>query len=126
MNLILRYAEVDATVQAGCKIWLALALMLPMLARGAEPVHLLGFVDQLCPGENYCFELQVEAAFVDQAGAHIKVRFAAVNAIYDPENYELTLEQQNIVPGSHLRLLVRADTDRGPGEYQASFIWIGD
>ena len=71
-------------------------------------------------------EAPTSAIDAPQARAHIKVRVAAVNAIYDPENYELTLEQQNIVPGSHLRLLPSADADRGPDEYQASIIWIGD
>jgi len=126
MELIVRYPEAGAPVLAGRWTWFALTLMLAFLARAAEPVHLLGFVGQLCPEEDYCFELQVKPAFVDQVGERIKVRFTSVDTIFDPENYELTLRQQNIVPGSHLRLLISADADRGPGEYQASFIWIGD
>ncbi len=92
----------------------------------AKTVHLLGFVDKLCPDEPHCFELSVKPAFVAEVGARIEVHFTAATRIYDPENYELTLEQQNIVPGSHLRMLIEADPDGGPGKYQASFIWIGD
>lgn len=106
--------------------WLVILLTLPLFTRSAETVHLLGFVERLCPDENYCFELMVKPDFVAQVGAHIKVRYAAVNRIYDPENYELTLAQQNIVAGSHLRMLITADAKGKPDEYQASFIWIGD
>ncbi len=101
-----------------------LALSTPLLA--AKNVHLLGFVDKLCPDEPHCFELTVKPEFVAEVGARIKVRFTSTTRIYDPENYELTLEQQNIVPGSHLRMLIEADPDQGPGEHQASYIWIGD
>jgi len=104
--------------------WLALALVLAPSLRAAETVHLLGFVDRLCPGEHYCFTLLVEADFVDEVGEHIEVRFDATTNIYDPENYELTLEQQNIVPGSHLRMLIESAAT--PGIYRATFIWIGD
>ena len=107
-------------------LWLALALLLSSSLRAAETFHLLGFVDKLCPGEPYCFELQVKPDYVAQVGEHIKVRFAATTNIYDPENYELNLEQQNIVAGSHLRLLIATDADAQPGEYRATFIWIGD
>ena len=92
----------------------------------ATPIHLLGFVDELCANEIYCFELLVEAPFVELLGERIKLRFDATTNIYDPENYELTLEQQNIVPGSHLRLLITDDPGRLENEYFASFIWIGD
>ena len=105
-------------------LWLALALVLPSSLRASETVHLLGFVDQLCPGEPYCFELLVEADFVPQVGERIRVRFDAKTNIYDPENYELNLEQQNIVPGSHLRMLIESAAT--PGIYRATFIWIGD
>ena len=60
-----------------------------------------------------------------QAGEYIHFYFDTDSRIFDPENYELTLAQQNIVPGSHLRLLLQPD----PGSsdrYRASFIWIGD
>ena len=102
----------------------ALAFSSPLVA--AKTVHLLGFVGELCPDEPHCFELTVKPEFVAEVGARIKVRFTSATRIYDPENYELTLEQQNIVPGSHLRMLIEADPNRGPGEHQASFIWIGD
>jgi len=85
---------------------------------------LLGFVERLCPDENYCFELMVEADYIATAGAHITVRFGETTRFYDPENYELTLAQQNIVPGSHLRLLLTPPDSSG--EYRAQFIWIGD
>ena len=107
-------------------LWLALTLALSPSLRAAETVHLLGFVDKLCPEEPYCFTLLVEPDFVAHIGERIKVRFAATTRIYDPENYQLTLQQQNIVPGSHLRLLIETEASRPPGEYHATFIWIGD
>ncbi len=108
--------------------WLSLviALALSTSLPAAETVHLLGFVDNLCPDEPHCFELKVKPEFIAAVGARIKVRFTSTTNIYDPENYELTLEQQNIVPGSHLRMLIEMDANKQPGEYQASFIWIGD
>lgn len=121
---IVRHPEAGTPVRA--KRWLWLLVALPMLAPGAGTLHLLGFVDRLCVDEPYCFELLVKPAFVEQAGERIEVRYATVRRIYDPENYELTLAQQNIVPGSHLRLLITADASREPGAYQASVIWIGD
>ena len=110
------------------RTWLALAIALTLSTSlaAAQTVHLLGFVDELCPDEPHCFELSVKPEFVAEVGARIKVRFTSATRIYDPENYELTLEQQNIVPGSHLRILIEADANGGPGEHQASFIWIGD
>ena len=108
--------------------WLCLAtgLVLSSTLRAAPVVHLLGFVDKLCPTEAYCFDLLVEPDFVAQVGESIKVRFSAKTNIYDPENYELSLEQQNIVAGSHLRMLIESEADGPPGEYRATFIWIGD
>ncbi len=110
------------------RYWLALAfaLALSTTLAAAQTVHLLGFVDELCPDEHHCFELTVKSEFIAEVGPRIKIRFASATRIYDPENYELTLEQQNIVPGSHLRMLIEAEADGEPGEYQASFIWIGD
>lgn len=105
---------------------LAIALALSTSLVAAKTVHLLGFVDKMCPEEPHCFELMVKPEFVAEVGAHIKVRFASATRIYDPENYELTLEQQNIVPGSHLRMLIEADVNEGLGDYRASYIWIGD
>lgn len=106
--------------------WLVMGLILSPSLRAAETVHLLGFVDRLCPEESYCFTLLVEADFVGQVGERIEVRFDATTHIYDPENYELTLEQQNIVAGSHLRMLIEMDAAGPPGAYRATFIWIGD
>ena len=54
------------------------------------------------------------------------MRFSADTRIFDPENYPLTLLQQNIVPGSHLRMLIEADGGDETDAYHASFIWIGD
>jgi hypothetical protein len=108
----------------GLALAIVLALSTPLAA--AKTVHLLGFVDKLCPEEPHCFELMVKPEFVAEVGVYIKVRFTSATRIYDPENYELTLEQQNIVPGSHLRMLIEADANGEPGEHQASFIWIGD
>ncbi len=97
--------------------WLALAIALALSTSlpAAVTVHLLGFVDNLCPDEPHCFELTVKPEFIDAVGARIKVRFTATTRIYDPENYELTLDQQNIVPGSHLRMLVELDANGQPG-----------
>ena len=95
-------------------------------ASAAQQVHLLGFVENLCPDESYCFELRVEPQFIEVAGERIIVRFDRSTQICDPENYELTLAQQNIVDGSHLRLLLFSESDRGGNHYRAAFIWIGD
>ena len=92
----------------------------------AQSIHLLGFVDTLCDQQTHCFELLVKPEFQSQLGKRITVRFTAATRIFDPENYELTLLQQNIVPGSHLRLLLEADSQHGHDSYRASFIWIGD
>ena len=107
-------------------LWLATAIILSTSLRAAPVVHLLGFVDKLCPAEAYCFDLLVEPDFIAQVGERIKVRFSATTNIYDPENYELSLAQQNIVAGSHLRMLIEADANRLPDEYHATYIWIGD
>jgi len=98
----------------------------PALFGATSPVHLLGFVDQFCPDEPYCFDLRVKPEFTALVGDRIRVRFANANRIYNPENYELTLAQQNIVPGSHLRMLIERDANGELDEYQASYIWIGD
>jgi hypothetical protein len=96
------------------------------LAVAAEQVHLLGFVENLCPDEPYCFELRVEADYVTLTDESISVRYKQVTTIFDPENYELTLEQSNIIPGSHLRLLLTLDPERAENDYRANYIWIGD
>lgn len=92
----------------------------------SSSVHLLGFVETLCAGETNCFELRVEQEYLDLAASRIIVRFDRNSKIYDPENYELTLQQSNIVEGSHLRLLLSADTGSSGQDYYAQFIWIGD
>ena len=92
----------------------------------ASSVHLLGFVETLCTDDPYCFELLVKPEFHAVSAARIKVRFGADTRIFDPENYQLTLRQQNIVPGSHLRMLIEADDGDEANTYRASFIWIGD
>ena len=98
----------------------------PMLAAAPTQVHLLGFVEQLSPDRPYCFELRVEHEYVAIASERINVRYEAVTTIFDPENYELTLQQSNIIPGSHLRLLMTHDPDWVDQVYQANYIWIGD
>jgi hypothetical protein len=107
--------------------WLALALAISTSApSAAESLHLLGFVKSLCVNETYCFELRVKPEFIEQAGEYLKVRFDTGTRIFDPENYELTLEQQNIVAGSHLRLLLEGEASAEVNGYRAAFIWIGD
>lgn len=89
-------------------------LMLPLATRAADTLHLLGFVERLCTNEPCCFDLRVEPGYVELAGGQIKLRFSAETRIYDPENFELSLQQQNIVAGSHLRMLIAAE--QGPDE----------
>ncbi len=96
------------------------------LSSASSPVHLLGFVETLCAGETNCFELRVEQEYLDLAASRILVRYDGDSQIYDPENYELTLQQSNIVEGSHLRLLLMLDDDGLESNYYAQFIWIGD
>jgi len=92
----------------------------------AGQVHLLGFVENLCPDEPFCFELRVESNYTGQTEQLINVRFEQVTTIFDPENYELTLEQSNIIPGSHLRLLLSPEVEGTDRDYRANYIWIGD
>ena len=105
---------------------IALLVGLGSSASAAQQVHLLGFVESLCPDEPHCFELRVEADYIELAASRIFVRYDRKTQIFDPENYELTLEQSNIIEGSHLRLLMGLEAERGVGNYRASFIWIGD
>jgi hypothetical protein len=106
--------------------WIAMLAGGASSASAAKQVHLLGFVEYLCPGEPHCFELRVKPKFIEAAGDRIVVRFDRNTLIFDPENYELTLEQSNIIDGSHLRLLLTSESDRGGNHYRASVIWIGD
>jgi hypothetical protein len=106
--------------------WVGVFAGTPVTGVAAEQVHLLGFVEQLCADEPYCFELRPEADYIALAGSKITVRFKQVATIFDPENYELTLEQSNIIPGSHLRLLLTPDPGGAERDYRANYIWIGD
>ncbi len=106
--------------------WIALFAASPALTLASEQVHLLGFVEQLCPDQPYCFELRVEPEYIGDVGEQIIVHYEKVTTIFDPENYELTLQQSNIVPGSHLRLLLTPDSGGAEGLYRSVYIWIGD
>lgn len=75
---------------------LAIVLLWSSSTYAAKTVNLLGFVDNLCPQQPYCFELVVEPEFVAIVGERIRVRFDSAINIFDPENYELTLEKQNL------------------------------
>jgi hypothetical protein len=94
--------------------------------QAARSVHLLGFVETLCIDDPYCFVLLVKPEFHAVSAAKINVRFGTETRIFDPENYQLTLLQQNIVPGSHLRMLIEPVDGSEASAYRASFIWIGD
>jgi len=109
-----------------CLLWIGVFAGIPVTGVAAGQVHLLGFVENICADEPYCFELRVEADYVALAGSRITVRFKQVTTIFDPENYELTLEASNIIPGSHLRLLLTPDSDGVEHNYRANYIWIGD
>jgi hypothetical protein len=98
----------------------------PVTSRAVESVHLIGSVENLCPEVPYCFNLRVEAEYLALADEMIKVSFKNVTSIFDPENYELILERSNIIPGSHLRLLLVPDPNGSKSAYLASYIWIGD
>lgn len=106
--------------------WIAFSVSNPALTSASEQVHLLGFVEQLCPDRPYCFKLRVEPEYIPNASARINVKYENATTIFDPENYELTLAQSNIIPGSHLRLLLTLNADKAEGDYRAVYIWIGD
>ena len=119
-NMLLRHIH-------SCLFWIVFITASSALTAASEQVHLLGFVEQLCPDRPYCFELRVESDYVANVGERINVSYEAVTTIFDPENYELTLGQSNIIPGSHLRLLISRDEDGAEGgDYRAIYIWIGD
>ena len=101
-------------------IMLLLACSFEVNASGS--LHLLGFVEQPCTSETYCFELRVESVYSGEAADRIIVHYDAESMIFDPENYRLTLAQSHIVEGSHLRLLL---VPAGKG-FRAEIIWIGD
>ena len=134
--------RLDERSLSGCQAasWLTTALLPVLLTYGltcglasgsgnshaTESIHLLGFVETLCTDDPHCFELLVKPEFHTVAPEKIKVRFGADTRCFDPENYQRTLQQQNIVPGSHLRMLIEADDGGEADAYRASFIWIGD
>jgi len=107
-------------------LWVGMLAVIPATSLAVESVHLLGSVENLCPDEPYCFNLRVEVEYLALADEMINVSFKNVTTIFDPENYELTLERSNIIPGSHLRLLLVPDPGGAKSVYQASYIWIGD
>ena len=109
-----------------CLLLIGTLVGIPLAPAASSSVHLLGFVASLCSGETNCFELRVEKEYIDLAAERIVVRYDETSNIYDPENYELTLQQSNIIEGSHLRLLLIPDTTRSEDNYDALFIWIGD
>ncbi len=94
--------------------------------QASERVHVIGLVERMCPGESLCFELEVRPEYREIAGKSLRVRFAGVEQIYDPENYRLTLAQQDIGPGSHLRVLLERDAASEDSDWRAIVIWIGD
>ena len=98
----------------------------PVTGFASGQVQLLGSVESSCLEEPYCFVLRVEADYVAIAGNRITVRFKQVTAIFDPENYQLTLQQSNIIPGSHSRLLLAHEPGAAENNYRAEYIWIGD
>jgi hypothetical protein len=133
MNSRLKHQQsLEACLTSGRLTCLLICLLATLTypLQAAPSVHLLGFVDTLCTDEPHCFELLVKPEYQDQLGQRIKVHFSADTRIFDPENYELTLLQQNIVPGSHLRLLIEPQVENQASDasvtYRASFIWIGD
>ena len=85
-------------------------------------LHLLGFVEQPCVGESFCFQLRVESVYSGETADEIIVHYDVDSVIFDPENYRLTLAQSHIVEGSHLRLLLVPAGNR----FRAEIIWIGD
>ncbi len=125
---ILRYIIEGVLVRHfyACLFLVGFSSTYPVLTLADEPVHLLGFVEQLCPDRPYCFELRVEPDFVISVGERITVHFGEDSTIFDPENYQLTLQQSNIIPGSHLRLLLIREPVGADIAYRARFIWIGD
>lgn len=83
----------------------------------ADNLHWPGFVASSCNHADHCFELLVEPEYQALEKERNYLYFDADRRIFDPENHELTLAQQNIVPGSQM---TATTADR------ASFICIGD
>jgi len=68
-----------------CLLWIGVFAGTPVTGVAAEQVHLLGFVENICTDEPYCFELRVEADYVALAGSRITVRFK--RAIQTSDHY---------------------------------------
>lgn len=126
MGLIVRERRVVVHVRRLAGYAFAIFFTFSQPLTGAQPVHLIGFVERMCYDEPYCFDLKVNPGYSASIGARIRVRFSGVDKIYDPENYELDLARQKIQAGSHLRLLLTPDASGRPGDYLAQIIWIGD
>ena len=109
-----------------CLLFIGVFNLVPVSSLALDQVQVLGVVEKLCAEEPYCLKLRVEAEYTTLTSQRISVRFAQVTSIFNPENYKLTLEQSNIVEGSHLRLLITPDAHRAKNDYKASYIWIGD
>lgn len=69
-----------------------------------------------------CFEFRTEKVYSGKAKEFSRVYYDKNSRIYDPENYEVTPAQSNIVRGSHLRIMMQPAADG----YYAEFIWVGD
>ncbi|MFB3058456.1 MAG: hypothetical protein ACE1ZB_01855, partial [Gammaproteobacteria bacterium] len=59
-------------------LWIGILAVFPVTSLAAEPVLLLGSVENLCPDEPYCFSLRVEAEYLTLADELISVRFKQV------------------------------------------------
>jgi hypothetical protein len=126
-GVLFRFEWWKALIRLRNIFWFVLiGVLLGASSSALAAVHLLGFVEVLCADETGCFELRVEKEYVAVAGKRITVRFDRSTKIFDPENYELTLEQSNIIEGSHLRLLLNPYPGGSEHEYRALYIWIGD
>lgn len=59
-------------------------------------------------------------------GERVVVRYDRATAIFDPENYERSLERSGIGAGSHLHVIVAPDPVHPAGHYRVPSIWKGD
>lgn len=103
-----------------------LILIMPLHTSAQEQLHIMGFVERPCANRAHCFILKVEPEYRQVAGAQLVVQFDNSTIFYDPENYQLTLAQQRIVSGAHLRLQLSPEEHRAKRDYRAITIWIGD
>ena len=107
-------------------ICFVLFLAVSLSSVASERIYVQGFVEQLCSDELHCFDLKVEHEYVIVAGKQVRVHFSVATTIYDSENYQLSIEQSNIVAGSHLRLLLDPGKNTTETTYHAVSIWMGD